>query len=97
MKTLARVPTRLRLCVNAWGHMQIGTSRAQTGMGRMQTGTGRMYTLAGRTQTAPKTQEILDGHISLKTCQNRAFEVFFGIYKKFRCQKTPQTLDLDKF
>ena len=51
----------------------------------------------GRAQTGPKSQKTLEGHISLKTCLNQGFEVFFGIYISCRCQKTPQTPDLDKF
>ena len=58
---------------------------------------GRGTTGPGRAQTGPKNQKTLEGHISLKTCPKRAFEVFFGIYKKCRCQKTPQTPDSDKF
>ena len=54
-------------------------------------------TQAGRAQTGPKSQKNLEGHISLITCPNRSFEVFFGIYRKCRCQKTPQTPDSDKF
>ena len=42
-------------------------------------------------------QKTSRGHISLKTCPNGAFEVLFGIYICYRCQKTPQTPDLDKF
>ena len=56
-----------------------------------------MQTLHGRAETAPITQKTLEGHISLKNCPNWAFEVFFGIYGKCKCQKTPQTPDLDKF
>ena len=44
-----------------------------------------------------KTQIIAGGHISLKIRPSRAFEVFFGIYRKCRCQKTPQTPNSDKF
>ena len=33
-----------------------------------------------RATTGPKSQETLEGHISLTTCWNRVFEVFFGIY-----------------
>ena len=51
----------------------------------------------GRAQAGPKSQRTLDGHISLKTCPNQAFEGFFGIYRKCRCQKTPQTPDSDTF
>ena len=58
---------------------------------------GRTTTGPGRAQTGPKSQKNLEGHISLKTCPNQAFEVFFGIYKKCRCQKTPQTPNSDKF
>ena len=58
---------------------------------------GRTQTGSGRTKTGSKSQKTLEGHISLKTCSNQAFEVFFGIYRKFRCQKTPQTPNLDKF
>ena len=39
-------------------------------------GPGRAQTHAGRAQTCPKSQKTLEGHISLKTCLNRAFEVF---------------------
>ena len=62
-----------------------------------QNSCGRAQTEAGRPQTGPKSQRTLDGHISLKTCPNQAFEVFFGIYRKCRCQKTPQTPDSDTF
>ena len=53
---------------------------SQNSLGRAQTG-------PGRAQMGPKSQKTLEGHISLRTCPNRAFEVFFGIYKKSRCQK----------
>ena len=62
-----------------------------------QMGLGHAHAGIGRAQTAPKSQKTLEGHISLKTCSNQAFEVFLGIYKKCRCQKTPQTPHLDKF
>ena len=67
-----------------------GSRRATTGPGRVQTGPGRAW-------TSPKSQETLEGHISLTTCPNRAFEVFFGIYQKCRFQETPQTPDWAKF
>ena len=44
-----------------------------------------------------ETQKTPGGHISLKTWPNQVFEVFFGIYRKCRCHKIPQTLGLDKF
>ena len=72
-------------------------SRATTQVGRATTQAGRATMGLGRAQTGPISQKTLEGHISLKTCPNRAFEVFFGIYKKCRCQKTPQTPDSDKF
>ena len=82
------------LRANALGHAQTGmgrvqtrTYRAQTGMYRTQTGTGRAQTHAGRVEMAPKSQKTLEGYISLKTCPNWAFEVFFGIYGKYRCHK----------
>ena len=31
----------------------------------------------GHAQTGPKSQKTLEGHISLKTCSDLAFEVFF--------------------
>ena len=65
-------------------------SRSQNSCERAQTGPGRAW-------RGPKSQKNLEGHISLKTCPNWAFEVFFGIYTKSKCQKTPQTPDLDKF
>ena len=34
-----------------------------------------------------ETQKTSGGHISLKSCPNWEFEVFFGIYRKCRCQK----------
>ena len=68
-----------------------------TQAGRTTTGPGCATRGLGGAQTGPKSQKTLEGHISLKTCPNRAFEVFFGIYRKCRCQKTPQTPDLDKF
>ena len=83
---------------------QISPIRAQTQAGRATTGPGRVQAHAGnaqmgpgRVQTRPKSQKTLEGHISLKTCPNWAFEVFFGIYRKCRFQKTPQTPDSAKF
>ena len=70
---------------------------SQNTCGREQMGPGRAQMHAGRAQMAPESQKNLEGHISLKTCPNWAFEVFFGIYKKCRCQKTPQMPDSDKF
>ena len=74
-----------------------GQERAQTGTGRawMEMGHAQMGTY--RAQTDPKSQKTLEGHISLKTCPNLVFEVFFGIYISCRCQKTPQLPNLDKF
>ena len=74
-----------------------GSCRATTGPGRAQTQAGRTTTGAGRVQTGPKSQKTLEGHISLTTCPNRAFEVFFGIYWNCRFQETPQTPNLAKF
>ena len=59
--------------------MQTGPVRVQTQAGRAQMGLGRAQTHANRAQTGPKSQKTLQGHISLTTCPNRAFEVFFGI------------------
>ena len=70
---------------------------SQNSCGRAQTGPVCAQTGPGRAETGPKNQKTLEDHISLKACPNRAFEVFFGIYKKCRCQKTPQTPDSDKF
>ena len=67
------------------------------GLCRATTQAGRAMTGPGRALTGPKSQKTLEGHISLKTCPNRAFEVFFGIYRKYRCHQTPQTPDSDKF
>ena len=81
--------------------MQTGLVRVQTGpicaptgpgcahmqAGRATTDLGRAQTHATHAQMDPKSQKTLEGHISVKTCPNRAFEVFFGIYRKFRCQK----------
>ena len=50
------------------------------GWRRATTQAGHATTGPGHAQTGPKSQETLEGHISLTTCQNRAFEVFFGIY-----------------
>ena len=47
------------------------------GSRRVTTQAGRATTGPGRAQTGSKTQKTLEGHISLKTCPNRAFEVFF--------------------
>ena len=44
---------------------------------RSQNSCGRVQTGPGRTQTGPKKQKTLEGHISLKTCPNWAFEAFF--------------------
>ena len=38
-----------------------------------------------------------DGHNSFKNRPNQAYEVFFDIYIKCRCQKTPHKHDLDNF
>ena len=70
---------------------------SQNSCGRAHTGPVRAQTGPGCGRMGPKSQKTLEGHISLKTCPNRAFEVFFGIYRKCRCQKTPQTPDSDKF
>ena len=67
------------------------------GPGRVQTQAGRATIGPGRMQTGPKSHKTLEGHISLTTCPNRAFEVFFGIYWKCRFQESPQTPDLAKF
>ena len=67
-----------------------GSRRATTQAGRATTG-------PGRPQTGTKSQKTLEDHISLETCPNWTSEVFFGIYKKCRCQKTPQMPNLDKF
>ena len=76
---------------------QNSCERAQTGLGHAQTHAGRAQTHDDCAQTGPKSPKTLEGHISLKTCSNLAFEVLFGIYKKCRCQKTPQTPNSDKF
>ena len=39
---------------------------------------GRATTSPGRAQTGPKSQKTLEGHISLKTCPNWAFEMFLA-------------------
>ena len=57
-----------------------GSRRATTQAGRATTGPGRAQTGRGHAWTGPKSQETLEGHISLTSCRNRAFEVFFGIY-----------------
>ena len=41
-------------------------------------GTGRATTGPCCAHTGPKSQKTLEGHISLKTCPNRAFEVFLA-------------------
>ena len=79
------------------GRATMGPGRAQMHTGHVQTGPGREQTHVGRVQTGPKSEKTLEGHISLKTCPNRAFEMFLEIYISDRCQKTPQTPDLDKF
>ena len=56
-----------------------GSCRATKQAGRATTQAGRSTTGPGRAQTGPKSQKTLEGHISLKTYPNRAFEVFFGI------------------
>ena len=58
---------------------------------------GPVTTGPGRAQMDSKSQKTLEGHISLTTCPNWAFEVFFGIYRKCRFQETPQTPNLAKF
>ena len=75
----------------------MGLGRTQMQAGRATTGPGRAQTQAGHAQMRPKSQKTLEGHISLTTCSNRAFEVFFGIYRKCRFQETPQTPNLAKF
>ena len=79
------------------GHAQTCPGRAQMHAGHVQTGPSRAQTHASHAQTGPKSQKTLEGHISLKTCPNWAFEVFFGIYQKCRFQETPQMPDSDKF
>ena len=74
-----------------------GLRRTTTQAGRATTQARRATMGPGRAQISPKSQKTLEGHISLKTCPNRAFEVFFGIYWKCRFQKTPQTPYSDKF
>ena len=49
-----------------------GSRRATTKASHATTG-------PGCATTGPKSQETLEGHISLTACRNRAFEVFFGI------------------
>ena len=51
--------------------MHGGTSHATTHAGRATTG-------PGCAQTGPKSHKTLEGHISLKTCPNLAFEVFLA-------------------
>ena len=48
------------------------------GLRHATTQAGRATTGPGRAQTGPKSQKTLEGHISLKTCPNRAFEVFLA-------------------
>ena len=48
------------------------------GLCRATTQAGRVTTRPGRAQTGLKSQKTLEGHISLKTCPNRAFEVFLA-------------------
>ena len=79
------------------GCMQTQAGCATLGPGRAQTQAGHAQTCPGRVQTCPKSQKTLEGHISLTTCPNRAFEVFFGIYQKCRFQETPQTPHSAKF
>ena len=75
------------IVVDAWGRKRFarrcmglcidGNKSRETEMGRAQMRTSRAQMLLGHVQTAPKTHKTLEGHISLKTCPNRAFEVFF--------------------
>ena len=65
---------------------QNSCGRAQTGPVRAQTGPVHTQTGPICAQTGPKSQKTLEGHILLRTCPNWAFEVFFGIYRKSRCQ-----------
>ena len=79
------------------GCAQTQAGHATTGPSRAQTHPGHAQTVPGRAQTGPKSQKPLEGHISLTTCPNRAFEVFFGIYRKYRFQETSQMPDFAKF
>ena len=97
LKTHVGVRRRVATRDNACRSRDDGSRLRVDGSCRASTQAGLATTGPGRTQTGPKSQKTLEGHISLKTCPNRAFEVYFGIYRKCRCQKTPQTPDSDKF
>ena len=45
---------------------------------RSRAGPVRAHTHAGRVQTGPESHKTLEGHISLKTCPNWAFEMFLA-------------------
>ena len=57
-----------------------GSCRATTHAGRTTTGPGRAW-------TGPKSQKTLESHISLKTCPNRAFEVFLASTRNVDAKK----------
>ena len=69
---------------------------SQSSCGRAQTGPAHVQTHAGHAQTALESQKTLEGHISLETCPNWAFEVFLASTGNVDA-KTPQTPDSDKF